>query len=73
MRSLQRLWRRADPPVVGGAASVALTVALLAAYTLAAATGRLRYGELAAAAALLLIVAAGLLYIWRLGAAGLDD
>jgi hypothetical protein len=73
MRSLWRFWRQADPPLVGGAAFAVLTVALLAAYTVAAATGRLRYGELAAAAALLLIVAAGLLYIWRLGAAGLDD
>lgn len=73
MRSLRRLWRRAEPPAIGGAASVVVVVALLASYAVATATGRFRYGELAAAVALLLIVVAGLLYIWRLGAAGLDD
>ncbi len=73
MRTMRRLWRRVEPPAAGGAASAVIVAALLAAYALATATGTLRYGELAAAAALPLIVAVGLLYIWRLGAAGLDD
>ena len=46
---------------------------VLGAYVLSAATSQLKVGGAVAAAALVAIASAGLLYAWRLGAGGLVE